>query len=339
MALKFEFDIAIAEPHASVFTKVGKRREHLPIKLGKALLIFTPLIAGPTLLASPSLAASFASSEASALLSDFTQTAESSFVSVDASVFAQNIDVDDESAFSMTSEDSIVESLEVNPASSENSALAFANFDALTFFAEDEGSRLIANDHVNEALGVGTDFSAQSETNTTAIANFFINPEEGISAIFSFDFALTLLLETTVANEAATASGDIAIEICGRESSGSDFLFCDALSISSLFQNTGDNSFSVQSSDAFEFEQLGPFEATSLEPDLQQDTQQLDFFALGSYQREFTTPIFLTLNETKDTATQVSGVTAETPEPSSLVGIILGVGFMAGQAGRRYSAR
>ena len=336
MALKFEFSQAISAMYALTFTKMKNHSRQFSVKLDKTFLIFAPLMASSTLFASPSFAASFASSEASAFLSDFNQVAESSSVSVDASVFAATVDADDESSFDMTSEDTIIDSIEVNPSSSDDgSALAFADFDALTFFPEDGESSLIANDHVNEAFGTGADFSAQSETDTTAIASFFINPEEGTSETFSFDFVLSLLFETTITNETATASGDISIEICGSESSGADLLFCDSLSISGLFQNTGDNDFSVESSDAFSFEEFGPVEETSFNPELQQDTQELDFFAVGSYQREFTTPIFLTLNETKGTTAKVSEAIVETPEPSSLIGIILGAGLIFGQVDRR----
>lgn len=339
MALKFNFGQEISALYAPAFTKMKNCSRQFPVKLDKALLIFTPLMAGSTLFASPSLAASFASSEASAFLSDFNQIAESSSVSVDASVFAETVGLDDDSAFDMTSEDTIVDSIEVNPSSEDDSALAFADFDALAFFPDDGGSSLISNDHVNEAFGTGANFSAQSETDTTAIASFSINPAEGTSEIFSFEFVLSLLLETTVSDETAAASGDIAIEICGSESSGADLLFCDSLSISGLFQNTGDNAFSVQSSDAFSFEEFGPVEETSFNSDLQQDTQELDFFAIGSYQREFTTPIVLTLNETKVTTAKVSETIVETPEPSSLVGIMLGAGLMIGQVGRRKATK
>ncbi|MEO0457139.1 MAG: PEP-CTERM sorting domain-containing protein [Cyanobacteria bacterium P01_A01_bin.114] len=333
MSLKVRFSqgmsVSPTQPLSKTQNSIGQR----PVKqtpkqaLKQTLLLFAPMVAaGSTFWASPSLAASFAFSEASAFLSNFNQIADASDSFANSTVTANTINPGSNSA---------------NPdagASVQNSmqntvAEGFADYEIATLFSEDAGNSFISNYHVNEAFGDGTTFLSRSETDTAAIVDFFINPRQATSEIFSFDLSLSLFLETTVMADSATASGDISIEVCGSEGLGTAALFCDSLSVSGLRQNTGENDFSVQASSAFSVEQDDFFEDTAFAPGLAQDTQQLDFFAVGAYQRAFTTPIFLTLTETKVTKAEV--VAAKTPEPSGVIGVILGTGLVFGRARRR----
>ena len=310
------------------------------MKLDKVFLLFVPVAASSTLFTLPSFAISFTSSEASAsaFLSDFNQVAQSSSVTVDASVFASSVDLDEEISLTTASEEPIPleDSAEVNPSSLDSAAEAFVSVSALAFFPEEPESSSIVNDHENEVSGSGPSFLAQSEADTTAIANFFITPQQGVAETFSFDFTISLILETRLTDKLATASGDISIEVCSNEVE-TNLLFCDALSISGLVQNTGESDFTlVESGDSFTFLQLGPFEDTF------PDTQELDFTAIGSFQREFTNPTFLTLKETKSTEVKISSETTEpvaTPEPSSLIGVVLSAGLMIGQTNRHKSKK
>lgn len=265
---------------------------------------------GSILWATPGLAASFAFSEASAFLSNFNQVADASDSFADSTLVTRT-------GAANVAQEPIAE--------------GFTDFENATFFPASGENSEIFNTLTNESFGRGPNFLVNAATDTTAIADFYINPGPAASETFSFDFSLSLFLETTVLADTAIASGDISIEICGSEAPGNSPLFCDSLWVSGLRQNSGDNDFSIQASSAFNFveEDLLLFEDTAFAPGLQQDTQQLDFFAFGAFQRQFTTPVFLTLSETTGIRAEVTA--AQTPEPSGLLGIVLGTGLMLGR--------
>lgn len=289
-------------------THPDHRSRKYPIK--PALLYFVPLVAGSTLWASPGLAASFAFSEASAFLSNFSQAANASDSFANSTLITRTGAAD---------------------AVQEPVAEGFTDFENAIFFPESGDRSNSFNTLTNEVFGSGPNFLVSAVTEAAAIADFFIDPGSAASETFSFDLSLSLFLETTVLADAALASGDISIEICGREAPGTALLFCDFLSVSGLRQNTGDNDVSIQASSAFNIagEDLTRFEDTAFAPGLQQETQQLEIFASGAFQREFTTPIFLTLIQTTETSAEVTA--AQTPEPSGLIGIVLGTGLMLGR--------
>ncbi|MGB3404489.1 MAG: hypothetical protein WBA77_17520 [Microcoleaceae cyanobacterium] len=276
------------------------------------LLFAVPFISTLGISTASSQAATFASSTTLVNLTNFSANAESSLVSVDAAALAispvgSTIDLD-------TLDDvSAEESIAAEAANGD--VVATADFNTVAFFPSDtsgNNSSFVSSEIDNEALGVGGDYLAKSNTESTVLANFFLNPDAGESETFSFDFNVFWGLETfaSQATEFSSATADVSLSVCGRTSLDENPLFCDSLSTFGSLDNSGTTTaFAFQNSDPFSIDVLS-------NPMISGDTnfQQADFFALGSYQREFDTPIYLTLTEVQRSEAIVS-----TPEPSTTI--------------------
>jgi hypothetical protein len=115
--------------------------------------------------------------------------------------------------------------------------------------------------------------------------------------------------------------------VCGRVSLEENPLFCDTLSTFGKIESSNANvvdKFTFQQSDAFSVYLLNNT-LISEAPNV----KQADFFVLGSYLREFTAPIYLTLTEVQYSESVVSA-----PEPSVTVAL-LGLSAVAVALGKK----
>jgi hypothetical protein len=276
------------------------------------LLFTVPFVSTLGISIAPSQAATFASSTTLVNLTNFSANAESSLVSVDAAARAispvgSTVDLDTLDDFS--GEESIAAE------AANGDVIATADFSTIAFFPSEtsgNNSSLVSSEIDNEALGRGGDYLGKSNTESTVLANFFLNPDAGESEIFSFDFNIFFGLETFASQdtEFSSSTADVSLSVCGRASLDENPLFCDSLSTFGSLSNVGTTT-------AFAFQNSAPFSIDVLNNSVvsnDSNFQQADFFALGSYQREFDTPIYLTLTEV-----QYSEAIVSTPEPSTTI--------------------
>ena len=276
------------------------------------LLLTVPFVSTLGISIAPSRAATFASSTTLVNLTNVSTNAESSLASVDAAALAispvgSTIDLDN--LDDVSGEESIVAE------AANGNVIATADFNTVAFFPPDtsgNSSSFVSSETDNEALGTGGDYLGISNTESTALANFFLNPEAGETETFSFDFNIFWGLESFASRvtEFSSSTADVSLTVCGRTSLETNPLFCDSLS-------TFGNLNSAATTPTFSFQNSDPFSLDILSSPVvfgDSNDQQADFFALGSYQREFDTPIYLTLAEV-----QLSEAIVSTPEASTTI--------------------
>ncbi len=280
------------------------------------LLFTVPFISTLNVSVVPSRAATLSSATTLVNVTNFSTNAESSSVSVDTAAFAIS---PVESTIDLDSLDDSLGQEAITVESENGSVVATADFNTVAFFppaTSGVSSSFVSSETDNEAFGSGGSYLGFSQTESTVLANFFLNPEAGETQTFSFDFNIFWELETqaTEAREQATATADVSLQICGRTSLTENPLFCDALSTFGIIDSsTPTEVFAFQKSDAFSVDVLNQ-PVVSGNPAL--NFQQADFFALGSYQREFETPIYLTLTELQNSEAYVTA-----PEPSATIAL------------------
>ncbi|NEO99145.1 MAG: hypothetical protein F6K58_10765 [Symploca sp. SIO2E9] len=273
------------------------------------LLLFTPLVASSTLVAAPSLAASFASSSSTFNLFNFSHSAESSSVSADFNVLA------------VTPEDSNSGEELASSSSQGSSVVAEADSNIFAFFPPSFGSGTISSDAENQAFGNGSNYLGESEVESKVLANFLINPESGSTETFSFDFNTFLDLETSTSKVSTKAAVDISFFLLGRSNPDSDPIIFDFFSASGKLENIeGNDQLSVQSSNTFNIDVVETFDII----DLNSGFKQADVFTQGSYQRDFEFLTYLTL-----VGVSKSEATVKAPEPSSTLGLVLCVALIS----------
>ncbi len=297
------------------------------------LLFTVPFLTTLSLEITPSRAATFASATTSVNLLNFSQNAESSSVTVDATALAtspQGSILDSDSLDSILENDQFISVEAVD-----NTIAATADFSTVASFpSTTSGSSFVSSETNNEALGIGENYSGDSQTESTVLANFFLNPEAGEAETLSFDFSTFWELETLATNpdqEMTTASANISLMVCGRTALNKNPLFCDSFSTAGQIQSlTPESTFSFSRDNGFSLDVLVEPEAT-FDPSL--NLTQANFFAMGSYQREFETPIYLTVAEvqTSEVTAQTTGTPVKTPEPSVAIALLslgtLTIGF------------
>ena len=141
------------------------------------ILIFktAPILIGTVLVSSPSLAASFASSESKVTIDNFSKNPDIAGVESKAEPFVSG-----------------------NGGETKADALAEANFVSFPANADNFSKSVVE--------GTGNSFFALAESTATVIGNFSI----GAGETFSFDFEVDFNLETSIdsLNESANAGGD-----------------------------------------------------------------------------------------------------------------------------------
>jgi hypothetical protein len=236
---------------------------------------------------------------------------ENTIADVDVSVFASE---------SLSSTDVI----SLSASDSEGSSVA-ATVEANALFST--FSPLVSNRLSTQAIGdQGANYQGIAQGSSTIVGQFLIDniPENNV---FSFNFNLSSVLQAFVENperERAQATANISFLLLGGTSED-DQTVLDSFSVSSKLtktQNFYENSFSTQKSSNFT---LNLFETAS-----DQSSNQINI--LGSYQRNFSTPTYLTLVEVKQTE-----ATTNVPEPLTTVGA--GTAALFGAVFKRKFAR
>lgn len=282
------------------------------------LLAIAPFLATSAIGTAPALGATFAFSEASALLDGFSHNPyyASTFVNTQTlttTIYGSN--------WNSTGNDS--SAIDYGPGSVFSQSLADALF--LTEF-----SAFGYNNALSQAGGTGAEYRGIAQGEAKLVGNFFINPAE----TFSFNFDTSFNLFAGVDNpegERSTASANISFLLLG--SSNSDFTnasILDSFSVSGHLDTGSYHEgmpFYFEKSDSFHFYDAHAF-AIYDQPELNYEKGSLS--VTGGFRRSFDRPLHLSLVEVKNTE-----VTVKAPEPSSLLALIVLGGLMGPMFGRK----
>ena len=258
------------------------------LDLGLSLCL-TPLVAGSVLAASPSLAATLASSEARVNIGNFSHNPF------------------DVSAISGTNTFTIT---------TKGTVTANANADAVFPVNPSLPEHPAFNISLSHANGDGFNYFGLAQSNAALIGyNFLVEGNNN----FSFDFQAFLDLQTSIDDssfERANADGGVSFQLYDTTDSN-NWLLLDTFSLDGRIATLGNGDFiHYQSSDSVT---VNP-NYTSFERSFGGIQESAHASVLGKYSRNFSRFTSLTLIEAK--ANQVA-VEAKVPEPSSLMGLLL----------------
>jgi hypothetical protein len=290
------------------------------LRLAQSVLFFAaPLVTSSVLLVSPSLAATFASAEANVFLENFSQSPDSSTVSAKTNTVT------------MTPVGSVLDADEGENASSVSagdSATAIAQADSLFFT---NSPAFATNTNLSEAFGDQDNFFGFAQSEASVIGGFFLNPAPNLTESFSFDFTAFFNLATS--GEKSTAAADISLVVLGgTDPNPANQTVFDFFSVSGELNTLGeDDLFSVDASDNFTLNTFLP--SGDFGVDIEEESA--DLLAMGSYQRQFDRPTYLTFVETKETKATVQAST-QVPEPASTLALVIFGGWLS-LAGRSIS--
>ncbi|NES02078.1 MAG: hypothetical protein F6K22_04060 [Okeania sp. SIO2F4] len=242
-----------------------------------------PILIGTVLVSSPSLAASFASSESKVTIDNFSKN-----------------------PYEVVEVESTAESFSINGGETNASALAEANFVSVPANAYNLSKSVVE--------GTGNSFFALAESASAVLGIFSILPGE----TFSFDFEVEFDLKTSIdsLNESANAGGDVSFFILGSIGEDTPILL-DSFTVSGNLETAGDNDFFdfPQNIDGNNFTIIDDvdFSFGSLE-------EYVSASFDGSYQITFDSNqiINILLLEVKANYAQVSA-----PEPSTTIAFLL----------------
>jgi hypothetical protein len=324
----------------------------------------TPLCAGTgiAMLATPSFAATLASSTASVDIFSFSHSPYSTLTSVQTNTFTKAGTIPNTNFENSFEDSEFPLLLGKNIAEAQFQAVAFgentvADVDVSVFASESvsatdvisvsasdsEGSSvaatveasalfstsnpLVSNRLSTQAIGdKGAKYQGIAQGKSTILGKFFIG-DEPETETFSFNFNLSSILEAFVENpqrERSKATANISFLLLGG-SNEDDRNVLDYFSLSSKLTKTDnfyENSSSTQKSRDFKINLFDTFS----------DSSHNENNILGSYKRDFKTPTYLTLVEVKQT-----DATANVPEPLTTVGA--GTAALVGAAFKRKLAR
>jgi hypothetical protein len=290
------------------------------LRLAQSVLFFAaPLVTSSVLLVSPSLAATFASAEANVFLENFSQSPDYSTVSAKTNTVT------------MTPVGSVLDADEGENASSVSagdSATAIAQADSLFFT---NSPAFATNTNLSEAFGDQDNFFGFAQSEASVIGEFLLNPAPNSTESFSFDFTAFFNLATS--GEKSTAAADISLVVLGgTDPNPANQTVFDFFSVSGELNTLGeDDLFSVDASDNFTLNTFLP--SGDFGVDIEEESA--DLLAMGSYQRQFDRPTYLTLIETKETKATVQAST-QVPEPASTLALVIFGGWLS-LAGRSIS--
>ena len=262
-------------------------KQHLGL-INRIFLLATPVMASSMLVALPSQAATFGSSEATFNIENFNRNplgirtitdTVTNAISTDGQV---NANADANANF------------EVDP----NPALTFAS-----------------NSSVSEAQGQGVSYLGEGQSFAGVIGyDFLVQPGE----TFSFDFNGLLDLKTSIDNptaENATANGLLKFELYDNENNS----LLDSFTIAGNLATPGnDDALDLKQSSSITLDPGQTSYNTSFG-----GTQEFAQAAVkGNYSRNFDKSTYLTLVETKTNQVRV-----QAPEPSTVLGLLFGCGM------------
>ncbi|EDX76568.1 hypothetical protein MC7420_4824 [Coleofasciculus chthonoplastes PCC 7420] len=286
------------------------------LRLAQSVLSFAaPLVTSSVLLVSPSLAATFASAEANVFLENFSQSPDYSTVSAKTNTVT------------MTPVSSVLDADEgenASSASTGDSVTAIAQADSL-FFTNPPA--FATNTTVSNAFGDQENFFGFAKSEASVIGGFLLNPAPNSTESFSFDFTAFFNLATS--GEKSTAAVDISLVVLGgTDPNPANQTVFDFFSVSGELNSLGeDDLFSVDASDNFTLNTFLP--SGDFGVDIEEESA--DLLAMGSYQRQFDRPTYLTFVETKETK-----ATVQAPEPASTLALVIFGGWL-GLGGRSIS--
>ncbi len=300
---------------------------------------------GIALTTAPVFAASLASSEASVDIFNFSHSPYSTLTSVQTNTFTKAGTILDETVDASFEESEFPLLLGGNRAEAEFQAIALgentlADVDASVFASESlsatdlislsasnsEGSSVAATVEASAVVSTvsplfsnslsaktigdrGANYQGIAQGKSTILGSFLVGNETQNDA-FSFDFNLSSLLQALVENpqrEPAKATSNISFLLLGG-SNEDDRTVLDFFSISSNLtktENFYENSYSSNKSSHFTFNLF----------DVSSNSSSNEINILGSYQRSFQTPTYLTLVEMKQ-----ADATTNVPEPLTTLG-------------------
>lgn len=320
----------------------------------------TPLVivTGMAMTATPTFAATLASSRASVDIFSFSHSPYSSLTSVQTNTFTKAGTIPNANVESSFDNFEFPLLLGKNTAEAEYQAVplgentiadvqvsvfaseSISTTDVISLSASDsqgsavaatvEGSALVSTSNplvsnrlFAQAFGDrGANYQGIAQGKSTILGKFLIGNQPEAES-FSFTFNLSSRLAAVVENSQrarAKATSTVSFLLLGGANEG-DREVIDFLSISSNLTKTPDfyeNSTSTQNSSHFLLNLWDEFSDV--------DSHQIDL--LGSYQRDFKTPTYLTLVEVKQTE-----ATANVPEPLTTVGA--GIGLLVGTVFKR----
>ncbi len=266
-----------------------------------SILKIAPILIGTVLVSSPSLAASFASSESKVTIDNFSKNPDG-----------------------VVEIESTAESFSINGGETNADALAEANFVSVPANAYNFSKSVVE--------GTGNSFFALAESTATVIGNFSILPEEK----FSFDFEVYFKLKTSInsLNESANAGGDVSFfifEIIGEDTP----ILLDSFTVSGNLQTAGDNDFFdyTQNIDGNNFTIIDDDDSVDHSFSFGSLEEYVSAFFDGSYEITFDSNqiINILLLEVKRNYAQVSA-----PEPSTTIAFLL---FSAVGVSTRFKSR
>lgn len=245
---------------------------------------------------------SFENSEFPLLLGQNTAEAQFQAIALGENTLA-DVDVSVFTSESISTTDII----SISASDSEGNSVA-ATVEASALFST--SNPLVSNRLSAQAIGdQGANYQGIAQGKSTILGKFFLGNEPE-SETFSFNFNLSSMLAAFVENpqrDRAKATSNISFLLLGG-SNENDKTVLDFFSLSSQLTKTNDfyeNSSSTQKSDSFNVNLFDSFS----------DLDSNEISLLGSYQRNFKTPTYLTLVEVKQTE-----ATANVPEPLTTVG-------------------
>ncbi len=252
-------------------------------------LCLTPLVAGSVLAASPSLAATLASSEARVNIGNFSQNPFDVSTNTGTNTFT---------------------------IATQGTVTANANADAVFPVNPSLPGTPAFNTSLSQANGAGVNYFGLAQSNAALIGyNFLVQSNNN----FSFDFQAFLDLKTSIDNssfERANADGGVSFQLYDTTDSN-NWLLLDTFSLDGKIATLGNGDFlHYQGSDSVT---VNPNQ-TSFESSFGGTKESAKASVVGKYSRQFERLTSLTLIEAK--ANQVT-VEAKVPEPSSLMGLLL----------------
>ncbi len=277
-------------------------------KLTQGLFLFAaPIVAGSTLSAAPTLAATFASSSSTANLFNFSQSPLSGSLSVNADAQGFSLDGFDPGS-TIDNGDSV--------SSNAGSGSIFANADSSGALIFDVDPAEAFNTTTSEVGGDSREYLFSAQSDAQIVGNFFLDT----ASLFSFDFVISSLLETDIDNplsEVANASANISFSIFGGTSQSNQTLL-DTFSVSALLQSQGADVGTTlqQSSNNFDIDVVADENFGD-----SQTEEFIAFFAEGSYQRSFDANSYVTVVEVKNN--QAAAAVPEPFEPSIVLSLLL----------------
>lgn len=281
------FDYTISLPGKNQNTKVKSMNQKSGLTKG-IFLCFTPLVTSSLFAVSPSLAATFASSEAQANLDNFSHIPLSVSTLTDTNIFTVATD-------GQVTVD----------------ATAFVRFTAASL-AETEAENL----SLSVSEGEGSNYFGLAQSFAELVGYEF---QVGADETFAFDFNTFLQLETSIndpSSEQASSTGSVDFELYDSTDT-TNLRLLDFFNLSGIVTS--------ENSDFLDFTKSSSFSLNSDETsfdtvtgDTVTGTEELAKASVsGKYSRTFKSPISLTLVETKINQTSV-----QVPESSSLIGLL-----------------